>query len=374
MTTTANPTSELLKKIALLPAREQEALRLKYAEGLPYAEIAAAMKLPVGDVGKSLFQAVKGLRADHAGNEQDHAKILAFVHGELDQPETQKFASRIEAEEELRKEFESVLATSDALEDLLSKPAPKKPSAKPASTRPPRSRKSFLISGAAVLAASLVLVVILKIDQDRREVAENAAAPQSEVLVDRLGGNTQTDGNGEPISTTPAPPVDNLAAQNPPPTEPPPLPAQGPMGGEAPPPEPEVETPPSAPPMPPQKIVQGKSLVIKKEIVPVEEVSNKKMGVLASKAIFSKGIDKKKALLQVQRLLDGKPSCVPADLGALKSITAVISAAKNGSVTKIQTTPASPEATECLKLKLSGKIPAFKSKAGGKITLLIKIF
>ena len=254
MTTTANPTSELLKKIALLPAREQEVLRLKYAEGLPYAEIAAVMKISPADVGHSLFRAMSGIRATAGGgNEQDHAKILAFVHGELDQVETQKFATRIEAEEDLRQEFESVLATSDALEDLLSKPAPQKPTAKPTGkatgkatgeptdqpdgARPPRSRKSFLISGAAVFAASLVLVVILKMDQDRREAAENAAAPPSAPLIDRLGGNTHTDGNGEPISATPAPPVDNLAAQTPPPAESPP--PQGPMGGEAPPPEPE---------------------------------------------------------------------------------------------------------------------------------------
>lgn len=343
-------------------------------------------------------------------NEHDRAKILAFVHGELDQLETQKLATRIEAEEELRKEFESVLATSDALEDMFLKPATEELSpkqlkeimTKATASAPKRSRKSFFIAGGAVFAASLTLVVFMKMDLERREAAEDVALSglPSASKIAGMGGDARTDGSGEPISETPAAPVDNLAANSQAAAPPADVESEAPAGtgaagavaGEAGTPVAAMELSVASPPPPPQKIVKGRSLVITKKSMTADDESfgaaqtadsetaespapsSKKMGVVASKAIFFKGLDKKKALLQVQRMLDGKPSCVPASLDSLKIITAVITVTKNGTISKIQTTPSSPETAQCLKLRLGGQASAFKSKTGGKITLQIKNF
>ncbi|NJM10318.1 MAG: hypothetical protein HC883_05525 [Bdellovibrionaceae bacterium] len=99
------------------------------------------------------------------------------------------------------------------------------------------------------------------------------------------------------------------------------------------------------------------------------EATDKKMGVVASKAKISANLNRKKALVFVQRQLDGKPTCLPAKA---KTITAVVAVAKDGSITKVTTTPKNAAAAKCLKTKLAGKPAALKSKTTSKLTLQIK--
>lgn len=52
----------MVKRLKALPARDQEVLRLKYAEGLSYEQIGVALGLTATNVGYILCQAVKSLR------------------------------------------------------------------------------------------------------------------------------------------------------------------------------------------------------------------------------------------------------------------------------------------------------------------------
>lgn len=54
---------ELAHAIDRLPARQQEALRLKFESGLSYAEIGRVMETSAGNVGWILHKAIQGLRA-----------------------------------------------------------------------------------------------------------------------------------------------------------------------------------------------------------------------------------------------------------------------------------------------------------------------
>lgn len=54
---------ELLHALHRLPARQQEAIRLKFESGLSYAEIARVMETSAGNVGWILHTAIQGLRS-----------------------------------------------------------------------------------------------------------------------------------------------------------------------------------------------------------------------------------------------------------------------------------------------------------------------
>jgi len=55
-------TDRVLRAMAALPARQQEALRLKFQADLSYQQIAAVMKTSTNNVGVMLHTAIKKLR------------------------------------------------------------------------------------------------------------------------------------------------------------------------------------------------------------------------------------------------------------------------------------------------------------------------
>lgn len=314
-------------------------------------------------------------------NEQDRAKILAFVHGELDQLETQKLATRIESEEPLRVEFEALLAASDALEDLFLKPAKDdlspeqiavllKKNPKPLFRKPQRS---FYIAGGAVFAASLAFVLFMKMEVPKpglemEPVATQAPAPPAAPT------EPATAGGG-------VPPVDNLAlaesnhaatvaqgAQDQRTAEPVKIMAKGALLGAA---QSERSEPFGGATA--MAKTSAASAPVEGESAPIVEM---KMGIIASRAKFSKNLNAKKALLHMQQRLDGKISCVPTSMNSVKIMVVEIVVDKTGAIKNIKTTPASPEAVKCLRAKLGAQPPAFKpsTKAPGTITIQLKNF
>lgn len=344
-------------------------------------------------------------------NEQDRTKILAFVHGELDQLETQKLAERIESDAELRREFEAMLETSDALEDLFLKPATEDLSikqiegllAKADTVKPIKSRKQFYIAAAGVFAASVAFVVSMQLHEQKDEPVEFAHINDVAKQVPDVAANA-------PMPSPPAEPVQPAAQAEAANTISAEMSGTPPAAASAATPAPEepkarmvvsskqkaksthigamqrkqaepeiAQAEPPALEKPADAFGMKSSFVAGNseadETAPTAaEVSSKKMGVIASKAKFSPGMNAKKALVYIQQKLDGKTTCVPAELSSLKSIQAVVTVDKTGMITKVQTTPASPDTAKCLKTKLAGKPAVFKSNAGGRITLQIKNF
>lgn len=58
----------VLRVVATLPERQQEALRLKFQHGMTYREIAAIMDLPLSTVSHTITQALRTLRAQLRGH------------------------------------------------------------------------------------------------------------------------------------------------------------------------------------------------------------------------------------------------------------------------------------------------------------------
>ncbi|NJM10319.1 MAG: hypothetical protein HC883_05530 [Bdellovibrionaceae bacterium] len=116
----------------------------------------------------------------------DRATILLFVHGELDQEETQKVAARIETDEKLRKEFEAVLALSDNLEDYFAKQPKSKTKNKTTkaspvpeeSVAPARSRWPYLLAGGATFMLVLGVMIFLQMKPTGDHAAESAPADE----------------------------------------------------------------------------------------------------------------------------------------------------------------------------------------------------
>jgi hypothetical protein len=329
--------------------KDEAVFRLKYAKGLSYARIAKATNLRVDDV-RDIF-----LRALKCG--EDQAVVLAFVHGELDESATQKFAARIETEEALRKSFETVLAASDELEqkyskttqqveDLMSKTPEKEPGDK-------ASRRPFYIAGGVAIVAIVLAFALLKGGSSHEEAAPAADEtvqgldkPPEQAAPDALPTADEPPPGGEaPAVTEPAPVPDSEPAPE----------AESVVAPEA------VPAPQPAPPPPPPKAE-------KKAEKKADKKSVKKMAVLAKTKIGA-GLNGKKAMAHLRQKIDGKKSCWS---GKAKTLQAVMTVNKDGSVGKIQTTPKSADAVKCLKQKFAGKAPALKSKAGGKITLQLK--
>ena len=63
----AEISSQVLNALSLLPARQQEVLRLKFQQGLSYADIAAVTTLSVANVGFLLSTGLAALRQHLAG-------------------------------------------------------------------------------------------------------------------------------------------------------------------------------------------------------------------------------------------------------------------------------------------------------------------
>lgn len=336
-------------------------------------------------------------------NDRDQAQIVAFIHGEMTPLEMQKFSVRIENEAELRAEFEAYLAASDKIEDLLSQPAKEDLSAAQIKTlleraRMPvrRSRRPIFYAGSAVLAASLAFVVFTKLELTDEELKGPPPVVESELKAE--------------VDTPIPPATDAIAGAGgslPPPAEVAAAPAPEPALKTA---EPKAKAkgvaamkafgaqqraePPAK--RPPETMAMDAELKDStssdfEASSPAEagldssdesapSAANEpmaeapppppilKMGVIASKIQVTGGINKTRALRFLQRELDGKTSCSNAN------IRVVITAKKDGSVSKVETSPKNLEAASCLKARLRGRIEAFKSKAGGKITIQLKIF
>jgi len=63
----AGPAGKVVEAVAVLPERQQEAVRLKFQGGLSYREIAEVMDTTVNNVGVLLHTAIKSLRGQLAG-------------------------------------------------------------------------------------------------------------------------------------------------------------------------------------------------------------------------------------------------------------------------------------------------------------------
>lgn len=351
-------------------------------------------------------------------NDSDRALLVAFIHGEMTPIEMQKFSVRIENEAPLRAEFEAYLEASDKIEDLLAQPAkedfsPEQVKTILAKARMPvrRSRRSLFYAGSAVMAASLALVVFTKLD-----LSDEALKGPPPEIAEQMTAAT------EPAPPPAAPPAEaaEVAQTEAAPAE---LHKSEAVASAAPAAEPEkVSHLERADAKPEAKAIAGmkgsKERAVKKQLARTKEVSadmamesesdssneamiehsedidmnesegstaqmadapppppDLKMGVIASKIQVSKGLNKARALKFLQRQLDGKSSCSNStEIAAVKNIRVDIHLKKNGSVSKVVTDPESAETANCLKARLKGNPEAFKAKAGGKITIQLKIF
>jgi DNA-binding CsgD family transcriptional regulator len=349
--------SDLSTQIKKLDKKEMEILRLKYGDGRSYKEIAQALKISTEEVSFKLFSALKQLGADGAASLSDaeRAKLLSFIHGELEQADLQSMATRIEGEEGLRKEFEAWLAVSDELEKLLAKPSAAPPGmAAPKKTIP----KQFWLAGAVVLAVGIALPLLKPSPEG--DAAQAVLSPPD----------------------TPAPeshavaPADNLKAMEEPPVQAAVEPAPA---GEVAPAEtssqlanemsPAGEAAHSEPAsISPNEMGRGRKVF--------DGNPDKKMGVFASKVKVSKNLNTKKVLHTLQQRLDGKPSCVPPKLAHLKSVNVTIRLNADGGISKMEPDPRNKAIAKCLKRLLDDKPLAFKpSKKGStQIALSLKNF
>ncbi|MBE7494746.1 MAG: sigma-70 family RNA polymerase sigma factor [Verrucomicrobiaceae bacterium] len=77
----AETAAALRKLIETLPARQQEAVRLKFIAGLDYQQISAAMKTSIGNVGYLIHHGVAALRvkwqAAEGGQGVPHERLVA---------------------------------------------------------------------------------------------------------------------------------------------------------------------------------------------------------------------------------------------------------------------------------------------------------
>lgn len=355
---------DLAEQIKKLDKKEMEILRLKYGGGHNYNEIAEALKIPVNEVGFKLFSALKQLGADGAASLSDaeRAKILGFIHGELEQSDLQTMATRIESEPGLRAEFESWLAISDELEKLLAKPSkkPETPAAAADADAPAgraRPGKKFWIAVAGVLAVSVALPLLKNLGGG--EAGEMAAVQMPADIPPAPEGQT-------------VPPVDNLAPQGEQPAEtaatdtPPPAAEPSHAASETPPAaEPEKPTqaqPASIPPTGTTKVSKA-----------FEGNPGKKMGVFASKVKVSKNLNTKKVLLALQQRLDGKPSCVPPKLAHLKAVNVKIKLAADGGIASVDGEPKNKLFSKCLKRLLDDKPVAFKASKKGATSIALSL-
>lgn len=371
----------LLSQIEKLPAREQEVLRLRYAESMGYKDLAAAAGVAVDEATSLLLSAINTLRG-HSSKAGNKSKYLAFVHGELNEADTEAMAELVEADPSAREEFESILAMSDALTDLYDALAEEKPKAsereKAKGSSKAKTKKGTLevlrelaaklpsvpggegggglksrkmIAG-AFFAIAAVIVIYIFVDMQ----SQNSGEEISDAAAIEAAKNAEADAAGAPGAESalpaPAPAVAADAATN---TPPPPAPVtdepSSTAAAQATAPAPE----PSPAPVPPRTMM-----------------------VDAGKTVISKNLNKKTALTFLKKKLDKAPSCIPAADKKSKLIKAVIGLKPDGTYTQVNVElPKANKAlvTKCLRSKLGVTAKSLKSsnKTGGKITLIAKI-
>lgn len=120
-------------------------------------------------------------------SDQDRDKLIAFTHGELDQIETQRISARLNTDENFRREFEALLAASDALEDFFIQPAKEDLSAEQihkimsaVRTQSGSRRGWYLGAGGAAMAACLALV--LWTQQHTQIMEKSATEPAAQAV------------------------------------------------------------------------------------------------------------------------------------------------------------------------------------------------
>ncbi len=376
---------KLHAQVKKLPAREQEAVRLRYADGLNYKDMAAASNSSVEEVTGLLTSALNTLRG-HKGR-GDKSRYLAFVHGELNEADTQAMAELVEADPGARAEFESLLAISDALTDLydaLAEQSPKKKKKKAGVSTleslrnaalnlksgkgPAVGRPKLLLAGVFfAVAAAIVMFIFIDMTSGDEAAVDEGAPPAAEAAATPPAEPAPTaEPSAPPMSDEAAiaaakaadaahtPPADAPAAEAPTtfaPPDPAPLP------------EP---TPPPAP-------------AATAEAAPKGAAKGKKlMMVDAAKTVIPKNINKKTALAFFGKKLNKAPSCIPAADKKSKAIKAVIGVTKDGTYTQVNVqAPAAGKAAiaKCLKAKLGETAKSLRTtnKSGAKITLVLKV-
>lgn len=377
---------KLHERIKKLTSREQDILRLRYSDGLNYKDLAAAAGGSQDEVIGLLLGAINSLRGMPGG--EDKGRFLSFVHGELNEADTQKMAEWVENDPEARKEFESLLAMSDALTDLYDALRDEKPgkesnvdSPDKKSTlekirdaamavkdgkKPTIGKPRLLIAGAFfAVAALIVLFIAVDMGSSDGEMSDSEAiaaakaadaaaeaAPEPAPMPEPAPAVVSDEGGGAP------PPVDNnqavaqATAANPPAKfqPPPPPPAE---------PEPPAPAPAPAP-------------------APTPAKAAKKMAVDSAKTVIPKNINKRAALAFFGKKLNNVPSCIPAADKKSKSIKTVIGVTKDGTYTTVSVqAPAAHKVAvaKCLKAKLGATAKSLKTnnRSGGKITLVLKV-
>lgn len=374
---------KLNTQLKKLPAREQEAVRLRYGDGLNYKDMAAASGSSTEEIKAILMAALNTLRGHKSKG--DKTRYLAFVHGELNEADTQAMAELIEADPGARAEFESILAISDALTDLYDALAEqntkKKKKKEPASTldrlkdaaitlktgkgKAGSRPKLFLAGGFFALAAAIVIYIFVDMQSGNEVAHENppaadsvelqGEAPPASTISDEEAiaaakaadaANTPVIGSTPPVDAQTAEQVANeMGANGSTPAEPPPLPA------------PQPEKSPDK-----RSAAKGKKL----------------MAVDTAKTVMPKNINKKTGMAFFSKKFDKAPSCIPAKDKKSKSIKAVIGVTKDGTYTQINVlTPSANKATiaKCLKSRLGATAKSLRTtnKSGAKITLVLKV-
>ncbi len=360
---------KLNERVGKLPAREQEVIRLRYSDGLSYKDIAAAANVPVEEAQSLLLSAINTLRgkAPGAGNK---ARYMAFVHGELNEADTQAMADLVEADAGARGEFESMLAMSDALTDLYDSLIEEKSKGgkKSASTLEkireaaalikagkgaPVGRPRLLIAG-AFFAVSAAIILFIAIDMgsggDEEPTTEPAAiamdaesAPPEPAPMPQPEPPAVTEETAAVVAAAPVEPTTPPAAAEPTFAPPPPQPLDMPTDK-------------------PAIVKTGKKL----------------MTVDTGKTVISKNINKKTALAFLSKKLNKSPSCIPAADKKSKLIKSVIGVTKDGTYTQVTVlapTAGKAAIAKCLRGRLGSTAKSLKTnnKSGGKITLVLKV-
>lgn len=367
---------KLNTQLKKLPAREQEAIRLRYGDGLNYKDMAAASGSSIEEIKAILMAALNTLRGHKSKG--DKTRYLAFVHGELNEADTQAMAELIEADPGARAEFESILAISDALTDLydaLAEQNSKKKKKKEAPSTLDRlkdaaitlktgkdskaTRPKLIIAGGFFAVAAAIVIYIFV---DMRSANENGepTSPTAE--------SVELPGEAPPVASTisdedaiaAAKAADAANAVDPQTAD---QVANEMAPGAAP--VAEVTPPPTPQPAPQpvdKKPAKGKKM----------------MAVDTAKTVIPKNINKKTALAFFGKKFDKSPSCIPASDKKSKMIKAVLGVNKDGTYTQVNI--AAPSANKaaiakCLRAKLGATAKSLRTtnKSGAKITLVLKI-
>lgn len=368
-------------QVKKLPAREQEVIRLRYADGLNYKDLAAASNSSIEEVTGLLTAALNTLRG-HKGK-GDKSRYLAFVHGELTEADTEAMAELVEADPGARAEFESFLAISDSLTDLFDAIAEQSSKKKPvkksggstleslrnlaqslSSGKTPAIGKPKLLIAGTLFAVAAAIVMFIFIDmKSGSDIAEEGNPPADSSPA--MPGDTQgapPDPAAPQISDEAAMAADAANSGAIPPADTP-MTDAAPIEATAPPPLPAPEpSSPPAPEAPPKAAAKGKRVMM----------------VDTAKTVIPKNINKKAALTFFGKKLNKVPSCIPTSDKKSKAIKAAIGVTKDGTYTQVNVlapTKGKAVIAKCLKGKLGETAKSLRTtnKSGAKITLVLRV-